>query len=130
MICCNFSLIKLVAGPFLNTAGNVQGAVERTADCVQNTRTRLSCTDFLSSANLTALPSIEEDLESGFPLKKFDDGNNKKIRKAGFFQTLWNYLTYFFSALTSVSCGKIVHWIGIILAVGMVLLFVYASFTV
>lgn len=126
ILCCNYYFIKIVAEPFLNTSRGVQDMVEGTTECVQMTRSRLSCTEFLSSANLTALPSIGEDIETGVNEKKFDD-RSKRTRKSS---AAFSCLSYVLSTLTSVTAGRIVHWFGVIVALGVVFLFVYASFTV
>lgn len=126
VLCCNYYLIKIIAEPFLNTSRGVQDMVENTAECVQVTRTRLSCTDFLSSANLTALPE-DSDLENGAlaTLKKYDE--NRKSRKPSALSNCYNSCC---SVLTNATTGRVIHWFGFIVSIGIVFIFVYASFTV
>ena len=49
-ICCNYWFVKTFAEPFLNTSHNVQNLVHGTAECVQRSRSRLSCLDVSSAA--------------------------------------------------------------------------------
>ena len=100
--------------------------VENTAECVQATRTRISCTDFLSSANLTALATSSEDVETGFIEKKYDD-RGKKGKKGQLCSTCFNSV---YGVISTVTAGRIFHCFGVIVVLGIVFLFVYASFTV
>jgi hypothetical protein len=122
--CCNYQLLKVVASPFLNSVGHCQDMAETTSECVQNSR--LSCTDFLSSANLSALP--QEDLESGIvsTLKKNDD-HRRSRGKNSFITNCWNGCL---ATFTSATAGRFVHFFGFIVSVGIIFIFLYASFTV
>lgn len=135
LLCCNFYLIKLVAEPFLQTSGKVQEAVDGAAECVQHTRTRLSCTDFLSSAALSSLPSsgtlpythLGGDLESGGARIHTQEEDSKKSRRCVYLTT---YAHCMCNALTQVLTARLLHYTTTIFAVCIVLVFVYASFTV
>lgn len=135
VLCCNFYFIKMIAEPFLNSTRSVQDCVDCTGDCVSMSRSRLSCTDLLvsaaatSSANLAAMgttgganggeatggaSSLEEDTE------KY---SKEKKKWCGFTPSC---------STTAANCGipRVMHVSTLIISVVLVLLFVYASFTV
>lgn len=137
LLCCNFYLIKMVAEPFLQTSGKVQEAVDGAAECVQHTRTRLSCADFLSSAALSSLPSSGHlplshshnggDVESGGMHARTHEEDSKKGRKCVYLTTYAHCLC---NALTQMLTARLLHYTTTVFAVCIVLVFVYASFTV
>lgn len=100
VLCCNYYMIKILAEPFLNTTRGVQDMVDNTAECVTVTRSRLSCTDFLSSANLSALPE-EGDLEMGSLLSS--PKRSRKHHNATFCQQATSYLTCLCAPCTNMS---------------------------
>jgi len=147
ILCCNYIPIKFLAEPFLNTVGQSQQAIEKGVDCVQTTR--LSCTDFLSSANLAGLSGNNSslnnlntlsDMESGTREKKYDDqvavtstGARIRTALASFFSYLVAFLQKFACCLSPVNTllgGKTINAIGLIFAIGIAVLFIYASFAV
>ncbi len=132
VFCCNYYLIKLLAEPFLNTTRSVQDAVDNTAECVQITRSRMSCTDFLSSANLANLPE-EGDLEEGLASERFLEKERQRKGRT-YFEALWAWLsgvlTFLFTPCTNVSTTKVLKWVSLLCAIAIVMTFIYASFTV
>lgn len=126
VLCCNYYMIKILAEPFLNTTRGVQDMVDNTAECVTVTRTRLSCTDFLSSANLSSLPE-EGDLEMGALLspKRPKKGNN-----ATNCQQATSYLSCVLAPCTNMSTSRVRNIVAICCAIAIVFTFIYASFSV
>jgi hypothetical protein len=124
VLCCNFYMIKIMAEPFLNTTRGVQDMVENTAECVTATRSRLSCTDFLSSANLTTLPE-DGDIEAGGPqsIGKRTSFNKKNNCNSS------TYLSCLCTPFTNMSTARIRNMVAFCCAVAIVLTFIYASFT-
>lgn len=127
VFCCNYYFIKIIAEPFLGSARGVQDVAESTAECVATTRNRLSCTDFLSSAALNALPAAQErDIESA---QEEQDGDSEKKSRPRY-SWLTNCATSICSTLTSSMTAKLLHYLTMLFSVGIVLVFIYASFTV
>jgi hypothetical protein len=125
ILCCNYYFIKIVAEPFLNTSRGVQDLVDNTAECVQLSRNRLSCTEFMSSANLNTLTN-DDDLESQRLVGK-DDDQSKKSRR---FSAVSSYASSFCSSLTHMSTSRAVYYMTTILSLAIVLMIIYASYTV
>eukprot|EP01034_Spumella_vulgaris_P026603 gene26603-33207_t len=136
--CCNYYFVKLFAEPFLNTSRGVQDLVDGSADCVQNARGRLSCGDFLaSSANLASLNEKESssaDLNNGEEnetnASKYDEHHKDKRS----FSLLSSIKRVTVGCLCNpgsyMSMAKLFNGLAIVISLGIVLLFIYASFTV
>jgi hypothetical protein len=124
VMCCDYYFIKMGAEPFLNTTRNVQDFVENTTDCVQSSRNRLGCSDFMSSANLNTLTN-DDDLESQRLLR--DDDQSKKSRRIG---GISSYFTSFCNSVSTVGTSRAVHYLTTILALAIILFIIYASFSV
>ena len=135
ILCCDYYMIKLIAEPFLNTTRGVQDIVDNTTECVQASRNRISCADFLSSTQLMQLPTEGDDLETGSLSQlneKFGD-KEKKVKtqmlycSSKYFQT---YLSWICSPFSYVSTPRIMHVVSVLCAIAIVATFIYASFTV
>ena len=87
-------------------------------------RNRLSCTEFMSSANLNTLTN-DDDLESQ-RLDGKDDDQSKKYRR---FHVVSSYATSICSSLTNVSTSRAVYYMTTILSLAIVLVILYASYT-
>lgn len=112
-LCCNYALAKIVVEPFLQTTGKVQDLVDSSTECIQMSRSRLSCSEFLSSAHL------DEEEGNASNTANAEDESGKKKKRFG-----W--------CSTSVQVGryeKLVHYITITFTVCLIALFIYASFT-
>ena len=107
-LCCNYWLVKTFAEPFLNTSHTVQTLVHGSAECIQKSRSRLSCVELRSSSSD---PESDEENSS-----RFED--ERKGRN-----------TSFSSPNSSFMC-KMMYYIAIFLAYTIILFFVYAAFTV
>ena len=106
-ICCNYWFVKTFAEPFLNTSHNVQSLVHGTAECVQRSRSRLSCVE------LSRITDADDEAASS---SRFED--ERKGRTATF-------------TPTSTSCvAKAAHYLAVSIAYLIILSFIYASFTV
>jgi hypothetical protein len=141
VFCCNYYFIKMIAEPFLNTSRGVQDLVDNTTECMQMSRSRLSCTDMnmlvsagmatASANNAAALADgtlAETDGENQAESNKYDKSSRVRrflhaitsVLPSCFpsngrnFQRLWNMLSYF----------------AVILSLGVVLLLVYAAYSV
>ncbi len=133
--CCNYYFVKLVAEPFLNTSRGVQDLVDNTAECVSLSRSRLSCGEFMTSSGaLSSLSagaahdddSLESAQEGGS--SKYDD---KEKKGGGRRYTVLAAVTAFLCTPASyASVAKLINCVTILFSVGIVLLFIYASFTV
>jgi phosphatidylinositol alpha 1,6-mannosyltransferase len=137
--CCNYFLVKLLASPFLDSVRSVQDAVDNSQECVQTTRNRLSCTDFMSSAHLRNLADLpdEGDLEVGMLLLPSDISSDKEKGKknagrccTGPVTAASNCLACMFAPFANTSTWRIMHVISILCAVAIVVTFIYATFTV
>ena len=116
----------MVAEPFLNTSRGVQDLVDNTAECVQLSRNRLSCTDFMSSAALNTLTN-DDDIESNSRVSRGDYDQSKKSRR---FSALSNYVTQFCACLTTATTSRALHFMTMLISLGIIMIVVYASFTV
>ncbi len=125
VLCCNYYFIKMGAEPFLNTSRGVQDLVDNTAECVTLSRNRLSCTEFMSSANLNTLTN-DDDIESQRLIGK-DDDQSKKSRRSLFFSS---YATSVCSSLSNISTSRAVYYMTTILSLAIVFSIIYASYTV
>lgn len=120
----------MVAEPFLNTSRGVQDLVDGSAECITNSRARLSCANFLSTNALNNLPTEDGDIESAVLLphnSKQDVDKHKKGRRCPNTTTL---LACVCAPLTSTTTARFVHLMTLILSIGIVMIFIYASFAV
>lgn len=146
VFCCNYYFVKLFAEPFLNTSRGVQDLVDNTTECVQVSRSRLSCGDFmassgaLSSAGGSGTGLDSRDAESGLGGAHNDDHgsssskyDDKEKRICGVRRSN-TALAWLVAALCSpnsyCSLSRMVHGLAIVISACIVLLFIYASFTV
>lgn len=126
VFCCNYYFIKILAEPFLNTFRGIQDCADGSVDCASSTRNRLGCSDFMSSATLNTLS--DRDLESSPLVVREDEENVKKTRPRP--TMLTSCLSCFCSGLASSLTMKVVHYLTILFSLGIVLVFIYASFSV
>jgi glycosyltransferase involved in cell wall biosynthesis len=122
VFCCNYYFVKLFAEPFLNSSRGVQDLVDNTSNCVEISRSKLSC-DFLSSANLHG-----QDEESQTESKYDHDKFKKSARKTSMLTTMTQYCCAGASYGTSLS--KMIQCLTMLLTIGIALVFIYASFAV
>lgn len=101
-ICCNYWAVKTFAEPFLNTSATVQTLVHGSTDCLVRSRSRLSC---------------NETGESEASSSRYED--ERKGRNASFP-----------SHQTSSLITKILYYSAVFVAYAIILLFIYASFTI
>jgi hypothetical protein len=96
--------------PFLNASSGVQNIVIGTSECIVNSRNRLSCSSEVNR------------IEEGF-------GNSKNSRyedeKKGRSHKMDRMLAALIIVIT-----KVAHYGSLSFSVGLVLMFIYASFTV
>lgn len=154
VFCCNYYFVKMIAEPFLNTSRGVQDLAECTTDCITRSRSRLSCGDILSSYSAVSnRPLNQSDLlgagKSDELIGVDDDGSGSllladsdisdevtkkylaKKGKYGFVgAVLYTYGKWLCSTHTGSMVTKCVHVTTIALSFLLVLIFVYAAFTV
>lgn len=104
-ICCNYWFVKTFAEPFLNTSHTVQTLVHGSTDCLIRSRSRLNCAD--------ALAEVDEEESQ---ISRYED--ERKGRSSAF------------SSSPSTCVAKTLHYTAIFLAYGIILVFIYASFTI
>jgi len=114
IVCCDYFLIKKGADFFLKNARGVQDVVDGSSACVE--RTRLSCTDFLSSANLA---QIGDEETGGLHHVRRVKENRK---------TCWSTITSYLCSTSSF--GSMYKCLTFLFTVGVALLLIYASFAV
>jgi hypothetical protein len=105
-ICCNYWLVKTFAEPFLNTSHTVQTVVHGSAACFQRSKSRMNCAE-------SGLAESEEEESSS----KYED--ERKGRN-----------TAFSSSTPSSLISRILYYVAIFFAYSIILMFIYASFTV
>lgn len=120
VICCNYWLLKNVAGPFLAASAGVQNGIIGTNECVTHTRNKWNNSTLCGShSRLSMSDSAEDSIEEGLDYGKdsrYEDekkGRNQRI-----------------AAASVIILSKLVHYFTISFSVGLVLVFVYAAFTV
>jgi hypothetical protein len=106
-ICCNYWLVKTFAEPFLNTSHTVQTLIYSTAECAQKCRSKLSCI------------SVGRDVENG------DDEVNSKYEDERKGRN-----SSFTSSLPTSLVAKFFYYMAVTIAYSILLLFIYASFSV
>jgi len=132
VFCCNYYFVKMVAEPFLNTSRGVQDLVDNTSVCIESSRSRLSCSDF-SSSNVSGLnPSLPHDVECGenevesSSDHKYDNKKDGKQR----YTFLATIVAYLCTPASYATVAKMIQCLTLLFSIGVVLLFIYASFTV
>jgi hypothetical protein len=107
MLCCNYSIVKMWAEPFLNTIAGVQSLGESTKDCINDPRQMInSC----SCCSGVCANSCAADSSS---VVRFDDERKERMP----------------TSATLVSLIKAVNWIAIVGSYLIIGLLIYASFT-
>lgn len=110
VFCCNYYFIKIIAEPFLNTSKGVQDLVDGTNDCVQMSRSRLSCSH------------LDRDSDTVV------DTKDKYIKEKKTKRSMWTTLTG--SCFSPSNCTRTFHLIALLFAVAIAFLFIYMSLTV
>jgi hypothetical protein len=105
-ISCNYWLVKTFAEPFLNTSHTVQTVVHGSAACLQRSKSRMTGAE-------SGLAESEEE-ES---ISKYED--ERKGRN-----------TAFSSSSPSSLISRVLYYVAIFIAYSIILMFIYASFTV
>eukprot|EP01038_Epipyxis_sp_PR26KG_P008056 gene8056-10914_t len=113
--CCNYILVRACTVPFLNTSRGVQDLVDNGSECISMSRSRLSCADKLNTA--VDIETYDDDSQSE---SRYED--EKKGRRHTAFS--------FCSTHTVAILTNAVHYAALIASVLLIILFVYASFTV
>jgi len=145
VFCCNYYFVKMIAEPFLNTSRGVQDLVDNTTECMQMSRSRLSCSDMLVSAGMaTASANNAAVLASGahgsngalteLDLEKQCDSN--KYEKASRAKRFLNAISSVFPNCFP-SNGRnfqrlwtMLSYFAVVLSLGVVMLLVYAAYSV
>jgi len=137
--------VKLVAEPFLNTSRGVQDLVDNTSECVQRISTsRLSCTDLLVHAtSQTSTTQVKEDAKDVYDeesqLEHDESKDESKKRRKHWTSRLLPCLPTLFSSSSSATRTTVpvasvltrsMYYFALLISVVIVLLFIYAVFTV
>ena len=159
VLCCNYYFVKIAAEPFLNTSRGVQDLADCSSECVTQSRSRMSCTDLLSSytavinrptpserAEMAAAAALSGDggmligdgVEAGSKLLMDDEDSDevtkKYLSKKHKYGTLGALLSTYWTWLAASHAGniisRIVHFGTIILSFLLILVIIYAAFTV
>lgn len=108
-LCCNYWMVKTLAEPFLNTSHTIQTLIYSLSDCLNTVRSKTNC------ACLELNDSVDLDyMESNS--KQEDERKERNILFSS---------TSFSSILV-----KIAYYATIFIAYTIILIFIYASFTV
>lgn len=108
-LCCNYWMVKTLAEPFLNTSHTIQTLIYSLSDCLDTVRSKTNC------ACLELNDSVDLDyMESNS--KQEDERKERNILFSS---------TSFSSILV-----KIAYYATIFIAYTIILIFIYASFTV
>lgn len=126
LICCNFWGIRTFAEPFLNTTRVVQDLAENSAECVQMSRSRLSCSSGDWDEN------NENDIESqSFRNDKYLVKEKRRWYKGELCMRWYRGCCMGFSAPTNWIClTKILRTFTMLLSVCVISLVIYISFTI
>lgn len=116
--CCQYWLVKTIAEPFLKTSVGIQNVYVGAQDCVSTSRTRLSC----HSLAAMDYSSLENRPSASSPHATHTPNAAEEEKRERMAQMVSLSLTACFS--------KGLHYVTIFMSYGIVLLFVYASFTV
>ena len=103
LICCNYWCVKTFAEPLLNTTSSFQNLAYSTTDCVQHSRSRLSCSNF---------NHINDEMYEY--RSRYED--ERKGRAAP-------------SSTAAIICTKTVHYVSLICSYLLIFAFIYASLT-
>ena len=103
LMCCNYWFVKSYAEPILNTTASFQNLATASTDCLQNSRSKFSCSQF---------NHINDEAYS-----RYDDERKERIPPN-------------LSGLYSVITSNIVRYVAITLTVSLLILFIYTSFTI
>jgi hypothetical protein len=125
IFCCNYYLVKIIAEPFLNTSRGVQDLVDNTHECMQMSRSRLSCTELCVSATIATAAAQAESNS-----KDLEAGVESKYEKPGKFRFLGAWGSFFFSSRVMMFLWKFFYIAALALSIGFIMLFIYAAFTV
>jgi hypothetical protein len=140
VFCCNYYFIKMIAEPFLNTSRGVQDLVDHTTECMQMSRSRLSCSDLLTSASMAgpSAAALASQAAAAADGKDVENGDQNKYEKTGRKWKIFGLCSSCVPAwLNSPNAGrnvqflgKLTHFVAIALTAIIILLFMYATFTV
>jgi hypothetical protein len=136
--CCNFRFVKFLAEPFLNTSRGVQDLVDNSIECIQLSRARFSCGEYLNAAtdveegdtsqfsyhNLVYNNNNNNNSNNGNNIHdklRYEDDEKKKARK---------FNTFYISSPMALFVARMVHNLTILFSIGLILLMIYSSFTV
>ena len=119
VMCCNYFLVKKLAEPFLLTSRGVQDMVEGGVECISLSRSRLSCSEYMNTAT---------DIEEGDNQRSvlYDDAvdRNQKRKTRRFFPA------FAMPKLAGPVMLRLLKYFTTLCAIMLILLFVYATFTV
>ena len=138
VFCCNYYFIKMIAEPFLNTSRGVQDLVDNTTECMQMSRSRLSCGDLLSNANMVTtsasnLAALAQQDATTIDLENQDTKYDKSARgMKSIMQTLQSFIPSCFpsNGRNFQRVYSMLSYFAIVLSLGVVLLLVYAAYSV
>jgi hypothetical protein len=132
----------MIAEPFLNTSRGVQDLVDNTTECMQMSRSRLSCSDLLVSASMAttsasnAAALANHDAASVLANGDVEAQDGNKYEKVGrrlkFLSTLTSYMPNCFpsNGRNFQRLWSMLSYFAIVLSLGVVLLLVYAAYSV
>ena len=107
LLCCNYWIVKTLAEPFLNTSHTVQTLIYTLSDGLGTVRSRMNCYE-------SSVPLDLDYMESNS--KQEDERKNRSI--------------LFSSTSVSSILVKIAYYATVFIAYTIILIFIYASFTI
>lgn len=112
-LCCNYWMVKTLAEPFLNTSHTIQTLIYLLSDGISTIKSNIQCYCCNCEGNI----KIEEDLDYMESNSKQED--ERKNRNLSFTST----------SVSSI-LAKFGYYATILMAYAIILLFIYASFTI
>jgi hypothetical protein len=109
-LCCNYWMVKTLAEPFLNTSHTIQTLIYSLSDCVNTVRSKTNC----------ACLELNDSVDLDYMESNSKQEDERKERNILFSST----------SLSSLSLVKIAYYATIFIAYTIILIFIYASFTV
>ena len=108
-LCCNYWMVKTLAEPFLNTSHTIQTLIYSLSDCVSTVRSKTNC----------ACLELNDSVDLDYMESNSKQEDERKERNVLFSSTSFSSILV-----------KIAYYATVFIAYTIILIFIYASFTV
>jgi hypothetical protein len=108
-LCCNYWMVKTLAEPFLNTSHTIQTLIYSLSDCLNAVRSKTNC----------ACLELNDSVDLDYMESNSKQEDERKERNVLFSSTSFSSILV-----------KIAYYATIFIAYTIILIFIYASFTV